>query len=65
MQRFYIHRQLVRRRARRAKHIDRTLLQLPLPFRDLVRMHIELLRQFGQRPLAFDCRQRHLRFERR
>jgi hypothetical protein len=41
------------------------LLQLPLPFRDLVRVHIELLRQFGQRALALDRCQRHLRFERR
>lgn len=40
-------------------------LQLPFLFRDLVRMHIELRRQFGQRPLAFDRRQRRLRFERR
>jgi len=28
-------------------------------------MHIELLRQFGQRARALDCRQRHFRFERR
>ncbi len=33
--------------------------------RPQIRMHIELLRQFGQRPLALDRCQRHLRFERR
>lgn len=32
---------------------------------DLVRVHIELLRQLSQRALALDCRQRHFRFERR
>ncbi len=61
----YSHRWLARRRACRAKHVRRALLQLPLPFRDLVRMHIELLRQFGQRALALDRRQGHFRFEHR
>lgn len=36
-----------------------------LPLCDLGRVHIELLRQFGQRALALDCRQSHFRFERR
>ena len=52
MQRFHVHRRLVRRWTGRAEHIRRTLLQLPLPLRDLVRVLIELMRQFGQRALA-------------
>jgi hypothetical protein len=44
------------------KHICYALLQLTLSFRDLVQMHIELLRQFGQPALAFDRCQHHLRF---
>jgi len=39
--------------------------QLPLPSSDLVRMHIILLRQFGQRLLALDGRQRHFGLESR
>ena len=50
---------LVRHHARRSKHVGSTLLQRSLPFRDLVRMHIELLLRFRQRALAFYCRQRH------
>jgi hypothetical protein len=46
-------------------HVRGAFLQLPSPFRDLVRMHIELLRKFGLRPLAFERCQCHLRFERR
>ncbi|KGD45393.1 hypothetical protein DO72_5944 [Burkholderia pseudomallei] len=66
MQRFQINRWLVRRwRCARAEHVRRTLLQLPFPFRDLVRMHIELLCQFCQRALALDRSQRHFRLERR
>ncbi len=64
MQRLHIYRRFVRCRARCAEHIRSALLQLPFPFRDLVRMHIELLRQFGQRLLAFDRCQRQLCFER-
>jgi hypothetical protein len=41
------------------KHVGCTLLQLPLTLRDLIRMHVELLREFGQRALALDCSQRH------
>lgn len=37
---------LVRHGASRSEHVGRALLQLPLPFRDLVRMHLELLRQY-------------------
>jgi hypothetical protein len=65
MQRFQIHRRLVVRLTRRTEHIGCAFLQLPFPFRDLVRVHIELLRQFRQRPLALDRRQCHLRLERR
>lgn len=55
-----IYRRLARRRANCTEHVRRAFLH-----RDLARMHIELLRQFGQRPLAFDRCQRHLRFEHR
>ena len=37
--------------------------KLAFPLRDLVRMDIELLRQFGQRLLALDGGQSHLRLE--
>lgn len=37
-----------------AEHIGRTLLQLPLPFRELIRVHIEWVRQFHQRSLSLD-----------
>src|SRR4051794_22224650 len=39
--------------------------QQRLPGRDLVRMDVELLRQFGQRPLTFDGGQSHLGLESR
>src|SRR5271170_7084695 len=39
--------------------------QLLLPIVDLVRMNPELARQVGDRPIALDRRQRHLRLERR
>src|SRR4051812_49203218 len=39
--------------------------QQRLPGRDLVRMNVELLRQFGQRLLALDGGQSHLRLESR
>lgn len=56
---------VARRCTCRAEYVCCVFLQLPLLFRDLIRMHIEMLRQFVQRPLALDCGQRHLRFERR
>ncbi len=37
--------------------------KLRAPLRDLVGVNVELLRQLGQRPLALDGRQRHLRLE--
>src|SRR6202035_5841652 len=37
--------------------------QLLLPVVDLVRMHSELTRQLGDRPVLSDRRQRHLRLE--
>ena len=40
-----------------------TVQQLLLPVVDLVRMDPELTRQFGDRPVAFDRRQRHLGLE--
>src|SRR5689334_5172410 len=43
----------------------RTVQQLLLPVVDLVRMHPKLHRQLGDGPVAPDCRQRHLRLERR
>src|SRR5271168_3916498 len=42
-----------------------TVQQLLLPIVDLVRMNPELARQFGDRPIALDRRERHLRLERR
>lgn len=54
MQRLQIYRRLVRGFAGRAGHIRRPLLKLPFPFGDLVRVYIELLRQFGRSPLAID-----------
>jgi hypothetical protein len=65
MQRLQVYRWLARRRPGRTEHVGRAFLQLPLLFRDLIRMHFELLRQFGQCPLAFDRCQRHLRLEHR
>src|SRR3954467_10593341 len=41
----------------------RALQELAAPLRDLVRMHVELLGQLGQRLLALDGRYRHLRLE--
>src|SRR6202023_2035001 len=40
-----------------------TVQQLLLPIVDLVRMHPELTRQLGDRPVPSDRRQRHLRLE--
>src|SRR4051812_42331950 len=39
--------------------------ELRLPTRDLIRMHVELLRKLGQRLLALDGSQGHLRLESR
>src|SRR4249919_3730226 len=41
----------------------RALQELAAPLRDLVRMHVELLRQLRQRLLTLDGRYRHLRLE--
>jgi len=65
VKRFQVHWRLIDRHARRAEHIGRSLLQLPLPFCDLVRMNLKLLSQFCQRALARYRRQCHLRLERR
>src|SRR5689334_20324440 len=43
----------------------RTIQQLLLPVVDLVRVDPEMHRQLGDGPVALDCRQRHLRLERR
>ena len=49
--------------AKRLRHrsivVDGTFEQLPLPVADLVRMHFELLLQFGQRLVFAQSRQRH------
>jgi hypothetical protein len=45
------------------EHNTRSFLQLRLPLRDLVGMHIELLRQLGDRSVALDRRQRDFRLE--
>ena len=47
----------------RAEHRRRALHKLAAPLRDLVRMHVELLRQLGQRLVAPDGRYRHLRLK--
>ncbi|WWE78615.1 hypothetical protein GE569_24130 [Burkholderia gladioli] len=65
VQSLQVYRRLARGPACCTEHIGCTLLQLPLPFRDPVRMHIEPLCQFGQRALAPDRRQGHFRLERR
>ena len=49
----------------RAKDARRSLQELRAPLRDLVGMHVELLSQLGQRPLALDGGQRHLGLESR
>src|SRR5207302_3554579 len=54
---------LRRRAALEAAH--RTVQQLLLPVVDLVRVDPEMHRQLGDGPVALDCRQRHLRLERR
>ena len=46
-----------------AKHVRGSGEQLLLPFGDLGGMDTELLGQFGQRLVAFDGGQRHLRLE--
>ena len=46
-----------------SKYLNRTLCQLPLPVRDLVRVKVILLGQLRQRLVAFQRRQRHLRLE--
>jgi hypothetical protein len=43
----------------------RSFEALAAPLRDLVRMHVELLRQFRHRLLALDCGQSYLRLESR
>ena len=48
-----------------AEYPGRSLQQLPSPSRDLVRMHIKLLRQLSQHLVALDRRQGNLRLERR
>ena len=47
----------------RSKHPGCPVEQLPLPLGDLVGMNVELLSQLGQRLVASDGRQSHLRFE--
>src|SRR5436190_5062197 len=54
----------LRRRAA-VEDAHRTIQQLLLPVVDLVRVDPEMHRQLGDGPVALDCRQRHLRLERR
>jgi hypothetical protein len=51
--------------SRRHEHADRAIEQLGLPLRDLVGVHVELLGQLRQRPVALQRRQGNLRLERR
>ena len=63
VQRLYIERCLRRRRLRPAEDTRRTLQLLALPLRDLVGMHIKLLRQLQKRLFTLQRRQSHLRLE--
>ncbi len=45
------------------EHLSRALLQLPVRLRDLFRMNLELLSQFGQRAFASDSGQCLLRLD--
>src|SRR5687768_12940071 len=49
----------------RAEHPSRTVEKLRLPLSDLVGMNVELLSQLGQRLVASDGGQSHLRLESR
>src|SRR3954451_16197668 len=49
----------------RPEHPGSSFEKQPLPGRDLVRVDVELLRQFGQHLLALDGGQSHLRLESR
>src|SRR6266478_7843022 len=57
-------RHTLRWRAAALKNARRAVEQLLLPVVDLVRMNRELTRQLGDRPVALDRCQRHLRLER-
>ena len=46
-----------------AENAGRAFKKLTFPCRDLVRVNVELLRQFGQRLVAFDGGQSHLRLK--
>jgi hypothetical protein len=52
-------------RATAVKNTGRAVQQLLFPIVDLVRMNPELACQLGDRPVALDRRQRHLRLKRR
>jgi hypothetical protein len=45
--------------------IGRPIFELRFPDRDLVRMHVELLRKLRKRSIAFDRRNSHFRLESR
>jgi hypothetical protein len=53
------------RRRPTLENARRAIQQLLLPVVDLIRMNPKLARQLGDRPVALDRRQRHLRLERR
>ena len=63
MKPFQIHRSGFSARAARAKDAGRPVEQLCLPGGDLIGMHIEKLRQFGQRLVAFDGGHSHPRIK--
>src|SRR5271157_574856 len=46
-----------------AENASGAFLESVLPFRDLVRMHVEVLRKLGQGLVALQSRQSHLRFK--
>ena len=66
MQRLHVDRRLRRLSvAVRAENPGSAFQQLPAPGRDLVRVNVKLLRQFGQRLLDLHGSQCHLRLESR
>lgn len=63
MQRLHIHGRSRLGLYKSTKDSRSTFQKLRAPLRDLVRVNVELMCQLGQRLLALDGRQRHLRLE--
>jgi hypothetical protein len=65
VQRLHIHDRLCGFPAGGTENIGRAVFELRFPRCDLVGMNVELLRKLRKRPIAFDGRNRHFRFESR